>query len=150
MKRKPEDVKKRKRKKAAMLLLLSVFLAAQFGRGLTAAAAGVGDVLVGPEKKAGEEGRMENGSAEEDRTESEPTDDGGREEDRTEGESAVDGGAPASDFEKMVGTADLDALWDFIRNRETAFREKQSQKMAEAGIPVENQSFLRRDGFEDQ
>lgn len=150
MKRKPEDVKKRKRKKAAMLLLLSVFLAAQFGRGLTAAAAGVGDVLVGPEKKAGEEGRMENGSAEEDRRESEPTDGSGQEEDRAEGESAVDGDAPASDFEKMVGTADLDALWDFIRNRETAFREKQSQKMAEAGIPVENQSFLCGDGFEDQ
>ena len=48
-----------------------------------------------------------------------------------------------------LGTADLDALWDFIQNREALFREKQSQKMAEAGIPTENQSFLYEDGFQD-
>ncbi len=48
-----------------------------------------------------------------------------------------------------LGTADLDALWSFIQNRETAFREKQSQKMAEAGILTENQSFLYADGFQD-
>ncbi len=133
---------KRIRKKTAALLLLAAFLTGTAGTGvLAAAASGAGDLLVGPGKKAGEERQEESRTA-----------DGGQEIPDGGGSSGEpEKGRPVNEnFREMVGTGDLEALWSFIRNREASFREEQSRKMAEAGIPEENQHFLYEDGFQDR
>lgn len=52
-------------------------------------------------------------------------------------------------FYEAIGTADLDALCEFIQTKESAWREQQSLKMEKAGIPVELQSFLYEEDFRD-
>lgn len=140
------------RRKAAAVFLLSVFVAGVSGTCLTAmAVSGAGDMLVGP-------GAVGTGGGQEDREQADGTE--GEEKTRSgrepeEGNAVGPGGEgraghPVNEnFREMVGTKDLDALWSFIQNREASFREEQSRKMAEAGIPAAEQSFLYEDGFQD-
>ena len=122
------------------MLLLVAFLTGMAGTGLTAAAVSeIGDTLVGPGKTAPRDVQAETGAQDE-------MENGQTDEQNQETESSF----PVNDnFQEMVGTADLGALWDFIQNREAAFREKQSQKMAEAGILAEDQNFLHEEEFQD-
>ncbi|MCI8504702.1 MAG: hypothetical protein HFI67_00745 [Lachnospiraceae bacterium] len=131
---------KKKRKKTVAAFLLAAFLTGVAGAGFPALAVSeIGDTLVGPGKTVPENGQAETGGQKE-------MENGQTEEQHKESESPF----PVNDnFQEMVGTADLIALWDFIQNRETVFWEKQSQKMAEAGILAEDQNFLHEEGFQD-
>ena len=112
---------KKTRKKTAAVLLLVAFLTGMAGTGLTAAAVSeIGDTLVGPGKTAPRDVQAETGAQDE-------MENGQTDEQNQETESSF----PVNDnFQEMVGTADLGALWGFFQNRETAFWEKQSQKKA--------------------
>lgn len=111
------------KKNLVAVFVLLVFLAGIMGTGFSSrAASGIGDMLVGPGKTEPGTGQIK---------------------------ETKNGKQVNEDFQEMIGTADLEALWSFIQNREASFRERQSEKMAEAGIPVENQNFLHEDGFED-
>ncbi|QNM04576.1 C39 family peptidase [Qiania dongpingensis] len=65
------------------------------------------------------------------------------------GPQEIDDASGEDEASGIHGTADLEALYAFIQNKEEVWKEEQAQMLEKSGVPREKQYFVYGKGFQD-